>query len=59
MEPRKGVLQYDSVSTSELPEHTFSNYARIDNALLIKNKREFEVPPDLSRPIDIYFQKQE
>ena len=53
------MLQYDGVSTSELPEHIFPNYARIDNALIIKNKREFKAPPDLSRPINVYFQKQE
>ena len=42
MELRQGVLQYDGVSISELLEHIFSNYARIDDALIIKNKREFE-----------------
>ena len=59
MELLQGVLQYDGVSTSEILEHIFSNYARIDNALLIKNKREFEAPPDLSHPINVYFQKEE
>ena len=59
MELRQGVLQYDGVSTSELLEHIFPNYARIDDALIIKNKREFEAPPNLSRPIDIYFREQE
>ena len=59
MELRQGVLQYDGVSTLELLEHIFTNYARIDDALLIKNKREFEAPPNLSRPIDVYFKKQE
>ena len=53
MELRQGMLQYDGVSTSELLEHIFSNYARIDDALLIKNKREFEAPLDLSRPINV------
>ena len=59
MELRQGVLQYDGVSTSELLEHIFTNYARIDESLLIKNKREFEAPLDLSRLIDVYFKKQE
>ena len=40
-------------------EQIFTNYAKIDDTLLIKNKREFEEPPDLSRPIDVYFKKQE
>ena len=59
MEIRQGVIQYDGVLTLELLEHIFSNYARIDDTLLIKNKREFEAPPDLSHPIDVYFRKQE
>ena len=59
MELRQGVLQYDGVSASELLEHIFTNYVRIDEAHLVKNKREFEAPPDLSRPIDVYFKKQE
>ena len=59
MEFRQVVLQYDGVSTSELLEHIFTNYTKIDDNLLIKNKREFEEPPDLSRPIDVYFKKQE
>ena len=59
MELRQGMLQYNGMSTSELLEHIFTNYARIDDALFIKNKREFKAPPDLSRPIDVYFKKQE
>ena len=59
MELRQGVLQYEGVTTSELLEHMFSNYAKIDDTLIIINKREFEAPPDLSRPIDVYFCKQE
>ena len=55
MELHQGVLQYDGVSTSELLEHIFMNYMKIDDTLLIKNKREFEEPPNLSRPIDVYF----
>ena len=59
MELRQGVLQYYVVSTLELLQHIFTNYARIDDALLIKNKRGFEANTDLSRPIDVYFKKQE
>ena len=59
MELRQGMLQYDGVSTSDLLEHIFTNYAIIDDALLIKNKRDFEAPPDLSRPINVYFKKKE
>ena len=59
MELRQGVLQYNGVSTSELIKHIFSNYAIIDDALLIKNKRGFEALPDLSCPINVYLRKQE
>ena len=59
MELLQGVLQYDGVSTSELLEQIFTNYAKIDDTLLIKNKREFEEPPDLSCPIDVYVKNQE
>ena len=59
MELRQGVLQYDGVSTLEFLEHIFTNYAKIDDTLLIKNKREFEEPLNLSRPIDVYFKNQE
>ena len=37
MELRQDVLQYDGVSTSELLKHIFTNYARIDDVLFIKN----------------------
>ena len=57
MELIQGVIQYDGVSTLELLEHIFSNYAKIDDALIIKNKRESEAPPDLSHPIDLYLRK--
>ena len=59
MELRQGVFQYGGVSTSELLEHIFTNDAKIDDTLLIKNKREFKEPPDLIRPLDVYFKKQE
>ena len=39
MDLRQGVLQYDGVSTLELLEHIFPNYVKIDDTLLIKNKR--------------------
>ena len=59
MELRQGMLQYDGVSTSELLKHIFTNYARIDDVLLIKNKRGFKAPPYLSRPINVYFKNKE
>ena len=38
MELRQGVIQYDRVSKSELLEHIFTSYERIDNTLLIIKK---------------------
>ena len=59
MELRQGFLQYNGVLTSKLLEHIFTNYVKIDDTFLIKNKRNFEEPPDLIRPIDLYVKKQE
>ena len=56
---RQGVLRYDSVKLLDLIDHVFNNYAKIDNLLVIKYKKEFEEPPDLTCPIDVYFMKQE
>ena len=56
---RQGVLRFDSVKLLDLIDHVFKNYAKINDLLVIKNKKEFEEPPDLTRPIDVYFMKQE
>ena len=53
-----GVLRYDAVSMFYLLNHVFDNYAKIDDHLVLKNKKEFEEPQDLTRPIDVYFSKQ-
>ena len=51
MELRQYVLQYDGVSTSELLEHIFTNYARIDDALLIKKRGSSKrLPTSAARP---------
>ena len=55
---RQGVLRYDSVKLLDLIDHVFNNYAKIDDLLVIKNKKEFKEPPDLTRLIDVYFMKQ-
>ena len=59
MELRQGVLRYNSVKLLELIDHIFSNDAKINDLLVIKNKKEFEEPPDIIQPIDVYFTKQE
>ena len=56
---KQGVLRYDGTSLNDLVQHIFDNYAKIDDLLVIKNKKEFEEPPDLTRPIDVYYKKQE
>ena len=57
MELRQGVLSYDAVSLSELLNRFFNNYTKIDDHLMLKNKKEFEEPSDLPHPIDVYFRK--
>ena len=59
MELRQGVLRCNSVKLMDLIDHVFNNYAKINELLIIKNKKEFEEPPDLTRPINVYFMKQE
>ena len=55
---RQVILFYDSVKLLDLIGHVFNDYAKIDNLLVIKNKKEFEEPTDLTYPIDVYFMKQ-
>ena len=53
MELRQGVLRYDAVKPNVIIQHVFDNYAKIDDLLVIKNKKEFKEPPDLTRPINV------
>ena len=39
MELRQGLLRYDSVKLLDLIYHIFNNYAKIDDLLVIKNKK--------------------
>ena len=39
--------------------HVFSNYANLDDHLVISNKKEFEEAQDFTRPIDIYYKRME
>ena len=59
MELRQGILLYDTVSLFNLLHHVFNNCAKIDDHLVLKNKKEFEEPPDLARQINVYFRNQE
>ena len=49
-----GVLRYDGSSGYDLLTHVFDNYAKLDDHLVISNKKEFEEAPDSTRPIDTY-----
>ena len=53
MELRQGVLRYDAVKPNVIIQHVFDNFAKIDDLLVIKNKKEFKEPPDLTRPINV------
>ena len=39
--------------------HILNNYAEINDGVLEQNKKEFQEPPNLSLPINVYFHKQE
>ena len=59
MELKHSIFQYDQVSAMELLNHLFKNYAKINNQLLENNKELYAEAPDLFKPIDVYFRKQE
>ena len=59
MELYDDVFRYDRVQPSEFLNHILTCYAELDDEMLEKNKKEFEEPPDMSKPIDVYFRKQE
>ena len=59
MELEHSIFKYDKVTVNELLTHLFHNYAQIDDTLLDSNKERYADSPDLSKPIDVYFRKQE
>ena len=59
MEVEHSIFQYNQVSVMKLLAYLFENYAKIDNQLLKNNKELYAEAPDLSKPIDVYFRKQE
>ena len=58
MELKHSIFGYNRVTVSDLLDHLFTNYANIDDQTLMANKDRFAEPPDLSKPIDVYFHKQ-
>ena len=59
MELKERIYSYDKIEPKALLNHIFENYANIDNSTIFTNKRAFKEPTDMSRPIDVYFCKQE
>ena len=43
----------------DLLNHVFSNYAKLDDHLVISNKKEFEEAPYFTRPMDTYYKRME
>ena len=55
----EGSRQYDGSTTFDIMEHIFTNYVKIDDTLILKNRKEFGDAPDFLLPLDVYFKKQE
>ena len=53
------IFRYETVRPNDFLAHILNNYAEIDDEVLEQNKKEFQEPPDLSLPIDVYYRKQE
>ena len=58
LEMCEGSLRYYGSTTFDILEHVLTNYARINDTLILKNRKEFKEAPDFSLPLDIYFKKQ-
>ena len=59
LELNAGVLRYNGLTVYELLTHVFSNYAKLDDHLVISKKKEFEEAPDFTRPIDTNYKRME
>ncbi len=59
MELYDDIFRYNWVSPAAFLDHILKCYAELDDETLEKNKKEFEEPPDMSKPINVYFYKQE
>ena len=51
----EGSRRYDGSTTFKIMEHVFTNYANIDDRLILKNRKYFKEEPDFSLLLDIYF----
>ena len=59
MSSTKAFFRYDGSTVYDLFTQVFSNYAKLDNHLVISNKKEFEEAPDFTCPIDTYYKRME
>lgn len=59
MELEDPIFKYSQITAYQIIDHVLQNYAVIDDQLIESNRNSFNEPPDLTRPIDIYFRRQE
>ena len=59
LELNAGVLLYDGSTMYDLLTHVLTNCAKLDDHLVISNKKEFEEAPHLTRTIDTYYKRME
>ena len=55
LELNTGVLLYDGSTMYDLLTHVLTNCAKLDDHLVISNKKEFKEAPDLTCTIDTYY----
>ena len=53
------MLRYDRRTTFDIMEHIFTNYVKIDDTLILKNRKEFGDAPDFLLPLNNYLKNQE
>ena len=54
----EGLHRYDGSTMFDIMEHIFTNYAKIDDMLILNKRKEFKEAPEFSLPLDVYFKKQ-
>ena len=57
LELKNPTYRYDRVKVRDMLTHLFDNYGKLDESMVRQNKRDFEEAPDLSRPIDVYYER--
>ena len=57
LELKDSTFRYDRVPLHRILSHLFTNYGQLDEFLVSQNKATFNEPPDMTRPIDVYFER--